>query len=234
MNYHLGGYFLIRPKPIAFGSRSGQVVHTASDCLNDNLLGQWAYPWDKPARKDSAYVEKTLDLDRSKVDAIREWVGAKVNANSIGWEGVFLDQQTALEYRNRFFANLGDVSLLAIYFSDGESAEILNEFKPESETFGEIGIYRMLLKHSREAEHKEDSLLGFDLIGIEYVGDFHSFHCHEMADELSKRFGLVLNQFGLFNEVSDWQPILDYMNDEETGCAPVPWFVAKVKLVDHE
>lgn len=232
MHYYLGGYCLVQAKPLDFGSKPGQVVVTASECVVHQLLGYWAYPSEKAGRKNSAEAEKTFGLDTSKVDKIREWVGAKVTANLIGWAGVFLDIQTAIEYRDAFFSHVDDILLLAIYFSEAERAELLKEFKPESENLGEIDIYRMLLRKSVEADHVGENLLGFDLIGIEYGGNFHSFHCHDMADELSKRFGLVLNQFGLFNEVSDWQPILDYMNDEETGCEPVPWFVAKVKLVD--
>ncbi|MGD9588872.1 MAG: hypothetical protein AB7Q37_02600 [Pyrinomonadaceae bacterium] len=232
MIYYLGGYYLVLLRPTSFGASPGRLINTASECLSENLIGHWAYPWDKPARKDSAGAEAALNLEKSKVDAIREWVGAKTTANSIGWQSVFLDVQTAIEYRERFFPDLDGVSLLGLYFSENESAEILNEFKPESKGSGEIGIYQMLLKQLPEVEGSRQKLLGFDLVGIEYGGDFHSFHCHDMAGELSNRFGLVLNRFGLFNEVSDWQPVLDYMNDEETGCEPVPWFAVKVKLID--
>jgi len=230
MDFYLGGYYLVKPKPISFGSQAREIVLTASECINDHLISYWAHPWVKPARKNSADAEKTFSLDKPRVDAIREWVGAMVESDLIGWPNVFIDRRTAIEYRETFFSHVKDVLLLAIYFCEGEKAELIDEFKPVSKSFGEIGIYQMLRKESLETDYNGESLLGFDLIGVESGGDFHSFHCHDMADDLCKKFGLILNQFGLFNEVSDWQPILDHMNDEGTGCEPVPWFVTKVKL----
>jgi len=194
-------------------------------------LGYWAYPWEKKPRKNSEHAETVFGFDKSQVDAVRQWVGEKAGANLISWQGVFMEKQIAAEYRSKFFSNIQNALLLAIYFSEDEKRDVLGEFKPESEKFGEIGIYQMLMKQSLESNADEESLIGYDLIGIEYGGDFHSFHCHDLADELTEKFGLVLNDVGLFNEFSNWKPIIEYMNDEENGFEPVPWFVVKVKLV---
>src|SRR5262245_23020841 len=99
MDYYLGGYYLVLPKPFTFGSRLGQLAVTASECINDHPLGYWAYPWDKIAREDLAEAETTFGLAESKVDSIREWVRAKLDENLVGWAGVFFDIQTASEYR---------------------------------------------------------------------------------------------------------------------------------------
>lgn len=55
-----------------------------------------------------------------------------------------------------------------------------------------------------------------------------------MAKDLSERFHLTLNQYGLFEDSPDWTSVKEYMNAEETGCEPVPWPVCKVKLVDKK
>lgn len=232
MDFFLGGYYLLKPKPLSFGSRTAQAVLTASGCINDNLIGFWAYPWDKKARKDSAHAQKVFGLDRAGVDAVRQWVGEKSAANLVGWESVFFDTHTAIEYKETFFSRIGEAVLLAIYFNEDQREQVITEFRPESEKYGEIGVYQMLLKRMIERDVQGEELIGFDLIGMEMSGDFHSFHCHDMADELITKFGLVLNQFGLFDEPNSWHEILNYMNDEETGCEPAPWYVAKVKEVN--
>ena len=71
------------------------------------------------------------------------------------------------------------------------------------------------------------------IIGIEISGDFHSFHCHDISTDLTERFGLTLNEYGLFEGAEDWKPIMDYMNDENNGFEPVPWFVCKTKLINE-
>jgi len=76
---------------------------------------------------------------------------------------------------------------------------------------------------------KEIEFIGFDLIGVESGGDFHSFHCHDLANELREKFGLELNEFGLIREMKNPQDVIDFMNDENNGFEPVPWYLVKVK-----
>jgi hypothetical protein len=231
MEFYLGGYHLLKPKPLSFGSHAGQIVFTASDCINESLIGGWAYPWNKKARKDSAYAEEIFGIDRERVELIRRWIGEKFESNSIGWESVFMDKHSAIECKEKFFTQVQDAFLLAIYFNEEERNELLSEFKPESEAEGEVGVYQILMTGTLETKCSSEDLMGFDLIGMEYGGAFHTFRCHEMAGELIEKFGLRLNEFGLFDEPDSWHEILNFMNDEETGCEPVPWYVAKVKKV---
>ena len=87
----------------------------------------------------------------------------------------------------------------------------------------------MLSKQINETQ--EGKTIGYDLIGIELSGDFHTFYCHNMADELKSKFSLEINEYGLIKNCSDWKSLTDYMNNDETGCEPVPWFYVKVKLI---
>jgi hypothetical protein len=97
---------------------------------------------------------------------------------------------------------------------------------------GEIGIRLTLLKQIAETENDSETLLGFDFIGLDISGDFHSFHCHDIGNKLETKFGLKLNNYGMFDNSILFQPVLDYLNDPQNGCEPVPWFVAKIKMVN--
>ena len=99
---------------------------------------------------------------------------------------------------------------------------------------GEIDLRLMLLKQIQEVENEDESLLGFDFVGIEIGGDFHTFHCHDLGNELVQKFGMSLNKYGLFDNSNQFKHVLDYLNNEENGCEPVPWFLAKVKLVTRQ
>lgn len=146
----------------------------------------------------------------------------------------FDDIESTEEYRQTFFSHLEDIKTFAIYFDEKEASDILKEFSPKSDNEGEIGICHLLkLKIEEQATDERESLIGYDLIGIEFGGGFHTFHCHDIGKELSDKFGLTLNSFGLFDDCADWKPVLDYLNDEENGCEPVPWFVAKTKLITN-
>jgi hypothetical protein len=123
------------------------------------------------------------------------------------------------------------VTILALYFNEPSADAILREFDPGKDSWGEIGFYQVLSKKIPETGKTNEMTLGYDLIGIETGGGFHSFHCHGIGDELSEKFGLTMNNFGLFDTCTDWQPVLTALNTGEIGCEPVPWVVAKTKLI---
>jgi hypothetical protein len=70
--------------------------------------------------------------------------------------------------------------------------------------------------------------LGYDFIGIECFGSFHSFYCHDITKTLTDQFSLILNGNGLFNKPDKPNEIREYLNDPRTGLEPVPWYVVKV------
>ena len=161
---------------------------------------------------------------------MQQFVYEKYEQDKIGRPDVFPEIQFAEEFKNSFFQHFGKAKLFAIYFDENEARKLLDIFKPQNSNDDTIGIYKILSKKIPETNNS--TLLGYDLIGIEEYGDFHSFHCHNIIEELSNKFGITLNEYGLFNDYANWDLILDYMNDEKTACEPVPWFTTKVKILN--
>lgn len=164
------------------------------------------------------------------IKEIQSWTDEKFNKGKIGWPSEFYDLETLKEYR-KFFKTLDEnIKILAIYFSEPEKDELLKEFKIEGEDEDSFGLETMLSKQIEETE--KGKTIGYDLIGVEFSGDFHTFYCHNMAEELINNFGLKINEYGLLEDYDDWGKITEYMNDNETACEPVPWFYIKVKLFE--
>lgn len=227
--YYLGGYYLMRLKPKDYGPDSGSIIYSCSDCLNDNLVDTWSYSWTTDNDKSVKEAKEKFKLSDTQVSAIRTWVDNKHNDGRLGWINVFTDLNTVLEYRNGFFPHQDDLKVMALYFDETERADLINEFKPQSEEIGCIGLRRTLMNETEETG--DDKFLGYDYIGIEIDGSFHTFHCHDIGSSLSAQFGLVLNEYGLFESDLNSKLVLDYLNDEKNGCEPVSWFVAKTKLI---
>src|SRR5690606_35652881 len=122
--------------------------------------------------------------------------------------------------------HLADVQMLALYVDETGREGMLEELKPETDEMGEVGFRLTLLKEIEEND--SEMLLGYDYIGIESGGSFHTFHCHDIGKELCDKFDLTLNEFGLFDSNKNSRQVLDYLNDEGNGCEPVPWFIAKI------
>jgi hypothetical protein len=230
--YYLGGYYLTNLKPKSYGDEKGNIIYTCSECVNDHILDIWSYSWTTDNNKQIDEIKRNYQFSDKEINDIRNWVDNKFNDNKIGFLNVFTSLETALEYKNKFFAHINDIKIFALYFDTKERADILKEFKPQSEKNGEIGICLTLLKELEEQDNEQ--LLGYDYIGIESGGSFHTFHCHDIGKELSDKFGLTINKFGLFESDINSKQVLDYLNDEENGCEPVPWFIVKTKLITNE
>ena len=230
--YYLGGYYLIRLRPKNFGNDKGIFIYTCSNCINDNLVDVWSYSWTTNKEKYTEEVKNNYKFFDVQIDAIRTWIDNKFNENKLGWLSVFTDIETAQEYKNSFFTHLNDIKILALYFDEDERIDILNEFKPQTEKMREIGLHLTLSKGILETEH--DKFLGYDYIGIEMDGSFHTFHCHDIGKELSCKFDLTTNEYGLFNSEINSKKVLGYLNDESTNVEPVPWFIAKTKIVTND
>lgn len=230
--YYLGGYYLTILRPITYGGEEGSLIYTCSECINDNIVDDWSFHWTTNNNEKISEVKSNYQFSDTQINDIRNWLDNKFNENKIGFLNVFSDIETALEYKNNFFSHLSDIKLMALYFDETERKGILEEFKPESEKYGEIGLCMILLKAIEEND--KETFLGYDYIGIEIGGSFHTFHCHDLGKEFSDNYDLALNKFGLFDSDKNSKKVLDYLNDENNGCEPVPWYLAKIKLVTSE
>lgn len=228
--YYLGGYFLIKPKTGNFSLINSGVTLTCSECINDSLLSDWAYSWSQHGT-DRNYLYKSLNTDPQTVEAIQHWANTALETSSIGFQGVFHNIATALAYKNIFFKELENVVIIGVYFDEHSMLDLIDDFTTDKEGAFKIGLCEMLEKKVPETGSANELELGFDLIGVEDSGDFHSFHCHGLTAELSSKFDITINEFGLIDKIQDQKALEDFMNDEANGFEPVPWYVAKLKLV---
>lgn len=229
--YYHAGYYLIKLRPIGFGSQVSKRVFTCSICINDSLLDSWSYSWTTRNNDGIDEIKAAFQFDDERILSIREWVDNAHDSGKIGWPNVFRDLETVGEYCDRFLPKLADMHVISLYFPEPEVADLLSEFEPKKEGLGKIGLYEGLEGKVPEGALKGEDFIGFDVIGVEDGGDFHSFYCHDMSDELVEKFHLTINQYGLFNDIPDWKSVTDFIR---VSGEPVPWFVCKVKLVNNK
>jgi hypothetical protein len=231
MAYYLGGYYLICPRPIGFGSQVSKLVYTCSDCINDSLLDQWSYGWTTKKDRDIEEIKSAYTLTSEQIDSIRSWVDISFENGRIGWSNVFRELDAVQEYRQKFFENIPNLQILSLYFEEAEAEDIVKEFEPRKEDEGAVGLYQNIRRKILEVESGSESLVGYDIIGMEQGGGFHTFHCHDAAADLIDRFHLEINKYGLFTALENSKEVEAYMNDSENGFEPVPWFICKTKIV---
>ena len=229
MKYYLGSYYLYKIEPADYGSIKGSKIFTCSNCINSSYLDSWSISWAEDGKNIKDDIRKEFKLSEQRINEIHNWTDNKLEKNKIGWINTFSDQKTVLDYKKSFFSEEKDLQILSINFPETEKNKALNILSPTNEKSGEIGIYQNLKKEIQE--NTKEERLGFDLIGIEPGGDFHSFHCHDLKNDLISKFKIEINNKGLIQEDKNWKEMVNYMNKSENGFEPVPWFFVKVNRV---
>lgn len=138
--YFLGGYYLTKLVPKDFEPDKGSLFYTCSYCINDHLLDIWSYSWTTDNNADIDDIKKKYQFTDNQITEIRNWVDHNYYENKIGWLHVFTDLETAVECKNKFFSHLSDIKIFALYFDQEEREAIIEEFKPQTEKEGEIGL----------------------------------------------------------------------------------------------
>jgi hypothetical protein len=72
------------------------------------------------------------------------------------------------------------------------------------------------------------ALRGFDVLGMEDDGSFHSFSCNDLELTFAQKFGIVFNEHGLIDIYVKAVAASDYANEDEAGAEPVPWYPFRV------
>lgn len=227
--HYNGGYYLIKRKPIDFGADKNKVVGTCSRCINFSIFDNWCLSWmnDKLDNEE----KKELELTEEKIHEIQNWTDSRFNNGS----NVFPDLKTAQEFKYNFFKSRNDIEIFALYFPETDTDCLIQEFAEGQNTKefnynnGDFGLRNNLSKRTEERDDINEEFLGYDFIGVECDGSFHSFYCHDITKTIIDKFTLTLNTNGLFNEPERPNEIREYLNDPETGLEAVPWYIVKVK-----
>lgn len=224
--HYLGGYNIIKLRPMNFGVLQGKISHTCSSCINFSIFDSWTQSW---AKQDlDKTLKDELDINEEKIKEIQKWTEAKFD----NLANLFPTLRDAKEFRNLFLKDIPDLEIYSINFSKKDTNLLIEEF---AEGFhandynynnGDFVLRKNLL--NKIPENSNEKFIGFDLIGVECDGSFHSFLCSNASEKLNNQFGLELNEFGLYDEISDTPELRELLRDENYF-EPVPYYICKVK-----
>lgn len=227
--YYLGGYYLMKPKPIDFGADKEKIALTCSGCINTLVFDYWCMTSGGPDEQE----QLLLGLNKEKITSIKNWTNEKYINGTIKYGNTFPDLQTAKTFKKLFFSELNDVNIYAIYLSETDTNRSIENFATEPNNQGDCGLRHNLEKRIEENINESEEFVGYDFIGIEGDGGFHSFYCHDINNDLISRFSLKINRYGLFDKIEDATAIKAYLNNPAAPVEPVPWYIAKTKRLKN-
>ena len=104
--YYLGGYNIIKLKPLSFGILKGEISHTCSRCINFSIFDTWFQSWAKHDLEE--HQKKKLNLDDVKIKEIKKWTESRFDTLA----NLFHNLEEVKEFKSLF---LKDVPNLKIY-----------------------------------------------------------------------------------------------------------------------
>ena len=231
--HYLAGYYLIKLKPLDFGDDVNKTIWTCGKCLNLSAFDNWCLSWtpDNLDKKDKV----VLNLSDEQIAKIHQWTDSRFSDLING----FKDLSTAIEFKNLFYNLREDIQILGLYFPPIDTELLIEDFGEGKNVDefnynnGNIEIRKNLQKLIVEQTNSDEEFLGYDFIGVECDGSFHSFYCSNITKTIIDKFNLTTNTYGLFDKVENMDEIRLYLNDPKSFLEPLPYYFAKVTKVKN-
>ena len=142
-----------------------------------------------------------------------------------GWPNEFFSLRAAREFGIRFLGAAQRSRIVGMSLAMDVAAAFLREEAPQERHDGS-GVWTVLKRGVPLAQG--GSLLGFDVLGAEYGGWFHTFCCNGLEQEFNEKLGITFNEYGLIDDYSRAVTACEYTNRDDVGAEPVAWYPFRV------
>lgn len=221
------GFFIISSgnAPVRENRLLPERILTVSTCIVDSYPDAWALPWVETAPDQLRSIQEKIALDNTVFENLRNWVKTTMDNGRFGWPNVFFSVHTAQEFYLRFLGALLDIRIIGLSLSKDVASDFLCEERPQ-EGCGAIGVWTMVNRGL--ARIRSGSPLGFDVLGMEFGGGFHTFTCNSLEQDFHDKLGITFNKDGLIDDYSKAIVAAEYTNRDDVGAEPVIWYPFRV------
>jgi hypothetical protein len=233
MDFFVGGYFLVQGVQAADWMNKALLparFWTVSDCICTIYPSAWVYSWTTKNPDTDKDYQQILRLGDEAFQSLQAWADEMLNKGELGWPNVFFKKETARQFNDQYLKHIPDIMLLSIAISEEYWAEFIEKNMPD-EGMGEGGVYRKLLQ--KQLLDRESITRGFEILGDEWGGQFHSFVCNHLGKEYAEKLHITFNQYGLIDLYEDAVRATSYTNLDEVPAEPVlwqPWLISEYPL----
>ena len=234
MDFFVGGYFLVQVASSADWIKNKILLPakfwTVSTCICEIYPDTWIFSWTSKSTKSANDYQEILKLDDEGFKSVQAWADEMFRKDELGWPNVFLNLEAARQFYVQYLRHLPDIKLLSIALSESYSMEFIEENKPQP-GMGEGGVYIKL--QQRQLLDNSAITRGFEVLGDEWGGQFHSFICNSLETDYAERLNISLNQNGLIDSYEDAVRAANYTNLDEVGSEPAlwqPWLISEYPL----
>lgn len=217
------GFYLVRPCPRPEwqgASLLPSTIITLSECLTAVFPDVWAYTWSSCTEEERLAAIDRLALDRALLPRVMKHVTEAFDAGLLGWTSVWQSAEAARDALRVLEATTSDLLLIELGVPANKVAMLSEETRPEP-GLGECGIYTRVRR--AEPIREEGALLGWEVLGAEQGGSFHSWLCNALQVPAAKELGIKPGDHGLLRSEYEARRVVSLI-DAGLGAEPVPWF----------
>jgi hypothetical protein len=199
-----------------------QRLITLSPCLAVFFPDLWALEWTSLTEDERQESASALGIGSEQLPSVLRYVTSAYERNTLGWTRVWSSRSAAREAVEHLQLDPDHLLLLELGVPEERVDGLVAELEP-GPSHGECGFYNAL--RSRTPMSTEGATLGWEPLGVECSGCFHSWLCNSLHEPGYERLGIKPAQGGLLKTLDEAERILDLINDG-LGAEPVPWFPA--------
>lgn len=224
MEHIIGGYYLIdgRPHPPWIDVPGfPQTFWSISSCLAPSYPSPALLSWVTATADERAEIQAALQLSADAFTQLMDAMDRAFDDQIVGWPNVWLDVSAARAFAQRYLAHIPTVKLLGIAIPEPAYDQALAAHAPQHTQEGADGVTLMLRRR-----HRLDAdavLRGYEILGSERGGSFHSFVCNGLETAYTTELHIPLNPHGLIATYADAERASAYTSLATTGAEPVPW-----------
>jgi hypothetical protein len=197
-------------------------IVTASSCLAAIGPAGSALPWVRSSDEQRTADIEALGLTATQLESVATWIGEQHGLGTWGWPHVLRSLATARAFVRKFGPDASDLQVLLPALPDAMVDAYLADHPVSSNPrFATNGVEEAIRRRERPAPG--GTRLGYELLGDEDDGDFHSWYCNDLEPLVHQQLGISVNQFGLIDDLDAAVGAAELLMQDDVGAEPVWW-----------
>jgi len=197
---------------------------TASDCIGDMFPSLWGIHWTAISKSDRLSEAAKFGIAPEDLPRLIKRATRALDQNEFGLSHWWFSPQAACAMLKEFVPAYSELVLVGL----GLPRDLVADFLAKANAEDRSGVCTML--RSQQSLAPGGTPLGWEALGYEFGGSFHSWLCNSLEKGASAKLGIRPAANGLLANEGDARAVAKFA--ERGNAEPVPWL--PVLLVEYE
>jgi hypothetical protein len=226
-----GGFYVtqIIPRPPFLGDLLlPDRMITLTDCLTEFLGDWWGLEWASCSNAERIAAVRKLGLPEEALPTLLRTTTDAFSRGELGWSRVWQSSMAARTSLAPFKTLPVEWVVLELGVPQDLVAKLLAGLI-RGKKWDESGFLTKL--KSAIPLEAESTPLGWEVLGVDFGGSFHSWLCNHLHNHASDKLNIRPGPLGLLASEADARAIVDEI-DSGLPAEPVPWFPGLITRID--